>query len=155
MHRRRKKWNFMFHLECPKITPCDFWNTPGRSLRILEASWTHPCDFRGNSKIHEILDFFGVMKKSWATSTFFPGNRFSHSTRPNWSYNLFLGPGSFSENSVDWALRFSRLSLMSSLSSRILSIRWLLIFSEAAEILFIRSPFGVSWKVQIESIIYH
>ena len=38
-----------------------------------------------------------------------PRNRFEDLITPNWSYYLFVGSGSFLENSVDWALRFSRL----------------------------------------------
>ena len=57
----------------------------------------------------KISTCFGVTKKSWAIGNFSPGNRFSHLTIPNWSYNHFLGPGSFLWNSVVRAARFSRL----------------------------------------------
>ena len=72
---------------------------------FLEASWHNSRNF----EISSCSVIFCVMEKCWPMTFSAPGNRFADLITPNWSYYLFLGSGSFSEHSVDWALRYSRL----------------------------------------------
>ena len=50
------------------------------------------------------------ISKFWPTSNFFYIDRLEDLTPPNWSYDLFLGQGTFSMNSVVWGQRNSRLN---------------------------------------------
>ena len=62
-----------------------------------------------NVEISSFLTIFGVIKKSWPTGNVFCSYRISHLTKPNWSYNLFWGQGTFSWNPVVRGERFFSL----------------------------------------------
>ena len=57
---------FVFNVNHPKMAYCNLQNIPGPCLGILEASWKLLRHFREKSIFHENLDFFGVMKKTFA-----------------------------------------------------------------------------------------
>ena len=60
---------------------------------------------------HQITLFqnFCPISKFWPIGNFCYLDKLEDLTPPNWSYNLFVGQGAFSANSVDWAARFSHL----------------------------------------------
>ena len=79
---------------------------------VSQSPWNSNRDWTSRRTL-EPLTLFGEFsvssKKSWPPGNFFHMNSFSDLNTPNWSYNLFLGLGSFSENSVMWGERFSQL----------------------------------------------
>ena len=70
MKKCRIFWNVLLNFNYRKIYYCYLKNSPGHSLRILEASWKLPRHFREKSTFHENLDF-SVSQKIFAAKQIF------------------------------------------------------------------------------------